>query len=122
MNRLWVQVRESCRDEGLDLVLIETLRDEERQRHYIATNVSWTARSKHLPQPPNNLSLAFDACPREYLVEKDWAPGAPQWLIYGDIGMELGLEWGGLWRRRDYAHMQLDECACEAHVTGLQEA
>lgn len=119
---LWVQVRERCRDEGVDLALIETLRDEERQRHYIATNVSWTARSKHLPQPPNSLSLAFDACPRAYLVEKDWAPGAPYWLIYGDIGMDLGLEWGGLWKRRDYAHMQLDECACEAPVPKALEA
>jgi hypothetical protein len=111
---LYVQVRERCRLEDVDLVLIETLRDELRQAHYIATNVSWTTRSKHLPQAPHGLALAFDCCPRDYLDEKDWAPGASQWLIYGDIGLSLGLQWGGLWRRRDYPHLMLDECLCEA--------
>lgn len=107
-----MEQREKAAAIGLDTVLIETLRDSNRQAYYLAIGVSWTLRSRHLPQPPNNLALAFDVCPKEYLSDKQWSPGAPLWFVLGDIGEELGLEWGGRWNQRDFAHFQLGTCAC----------
>ena len=95
------------------LVLIETLRDLERQRYYYNSRVSRTLKSKHLPQPPNGLSLAFDTCPREYLRLKGWAPDGGLWYALGSVGLALGLHWGGSWTRfPDRPHFYLTSCAC----------
>ena len=108
----YVALRDKAEPIGLDTVLIETLRDSNRQSYYMAIGVSWTMRSKHLPQPPNSLALAFDIAPKEYLSEKQWVPGGPLWFVLADIGEGLGLEWGGRWREKDYCHFQLGTCAC----------
>lgn len=113
VRRLWDQLREQATDKGIETVLIETLRDAERQSYYLAAGVSWTLRSKHLPQPPNGLALAFDAAPREVLHQKGWAPGANVWYELGEIGEDLGLEWGGTWVQRDYPHFQKSACSCK---------
>lgn len=94
------------------LTVYETIRTPELQEHYIEIGVSWTARSKHLPQPPRGLSLAFDAAPSEYLRLKAWNPHGPLWLAYGEAGEALGLAWGGRWKQRDKPHLQLDHCLC----------
>ncbi len=103
---------ETLRRGGQDLVLIETLRQADRQAHYIATGVSWTSKSKHLAQPPNGLSLAFDTCPRSYLAMKGWNPSGELWRCAGEAGEALGLTWGGRWKQRDLAHFQLEACLC----------
>lgn len=101
-----------------DLVVIETGRDEERQHHYLRTGVSQTMYSKHLPQPPNGKSIAFDVCPKPYLKEKGWAPGGPLWTQVAEAGKGLGLSWGGDWPNfKDRPHFQLDECSCWKKVT-----
>lgn len=94
------------------ITVYETLRTPELQAHYIDIGVSWTARSLHLPQPPNHLALAFDAAPSEYLVLKGWNPYGPLWLDYGEAGESLGLAWGGRWRQKDRPHLQLSRCEC----------
>lgn len=99
---------------GIRLTLIETLRDEERQRHYLAIGVSQTIKSLHLPQPPNGLALAFDVAPTAYLHVKGWNPVGDDWQTVGQISEGLGLEWGGRWPKlRDRPHHQLRECLCE---------
>lgn len=99
-------------ESGIDLVVIETARDEERQKHYINSGVSWTTNSKHMPQPPYGKSLAFDVCPKCIVCEKGWAPGHELWETLGLAGKVLGLEWGGDWRQKDRPHFQLGQCAC----------
>jgi len=119
---LYVQLRERAGAAGNEIALIETLRDATRQSYYLAMGVSWTLRSKHLPQPPHGLALAFDVCPKEYLAEKNWNPGGSLWYDLGREAEELGLEWGGSWMQRDYPHFALSECACSAPVAGSLEA
>lgn len=95
------------------LVVIETLRNEERQHYYLSIGASRTMNSKHLPQPPDDLSLAFDACPNTYLSLKAWHPRGIYWKNLGALGRKLGLEWGGDWKSfPDQPHFQLPECQC----------
>jgi hypothetical protein len=98
---------------GIYPVTIETLRAEDRQAYYVEIGVSWSMGSKHLPQPPNQLALAFDVCPQEYLAEPRWNPKGPLWDEMGRIGRSLGLLWGGDWKRTpDKPHFYLERCLC----------
>lgn len=98
---------------GVRVQTIETLRDLERQRWYVKTRVSRTLRSFHLPQPPLQLSLAFDVAPRAYLSMKGWNPGGLLWDEMGALGHTLGLQWGGDWAGwKDKPHFQLPACQC----------
>lgn len=94
--------------------VIETARDEARQRYYHAIGVSETLHSKHLPQPPKKLSLAIDLCPASYLRMKFWNPEGDEWSILGGKVGEAGLLWGGAWRTfKDKPHCYLESCECE---------
>lgn len=125
MHEYYTQVLEAVDTEPEILpggiVLIETLRDVERQEYYIKHGVSRTMHSLHLPQPPNGLSLAFDICPRAYLNTKNWSPGGGLWDDLADIALSddcplalrLGVTWGGEWEGwKDYPHFQIDKCGC----------
>jgi len=108
------QFVEQCRDAFIVPALIETLRAADRQQYYMDIGVSWTMASKHLPQPPNGLSLAFDVCPSSYLKEPKWFPFGPLWDEMGAIGQSIGLKWG-VWRdgkNIDKPHYYLDACEC----------
>lgn len=111
----WRDFATECKAREIPILLIETARDIARQRYYKSIGVSRTLKSMHLPQPPNGLSLAFDACPREYLRVKGWSPGGLLWPRLGRIGREgsLRLLWGGDWRTfPDLAHWYLERCLC----------
>ena len=100
---------------GIEVVTLETLRDETRQGYYVQTGVSRTMNSLHLPQPPQGLSLAYDLVPKEYLPMKGWNPGGPHWGVMGFIGEDLGMQWGGRWVRFvDKPHFQKRQCECSA--------
>jgi hypothetical protein len=83
--------------QGIPCALIDTGRTAVEQEVKLRQGVSWTQHSKHLPQPPEMKSKAFDVCPREYLAMKMWNPTGPLWQKLGVIGEELGLKWGGRW-------------------------
>lgn len=104
---------DAARDAGIRLALVETLRDAERQRYYVKIGTSWTLRSKHLPQPPNGLALAFDACPHDYLAMKGWNPGGPAWRVLADLAEAAGLRAGAnRTKRKDRPHYYQDACSC----------
>lgn len=94
------------------LKIIETLRTPERQRYYIEIGVSWTIRSKHLPQSPGGMALACDIAPSSLLKLKAWAPLSPLWTEMGEKGEGLGLKWGGRWKQKDLVHFELPKCLC----------
>lgn len=100
---------------GIHCTLIDTGRTSAEQTQKLLSKVSWTPHSKHLPQPPEDLSEAFDVCPTEYLVMKGWNPTGDLWPKLGDIGESLGLEWGGRWPHNpphsepDPGHFQWNE-------------
>lgn len=104
---------DSAEDNGILLTTIETIRQLERQAYYVNIGASRTMNSKHLPQPPNNLALAFDVVPTAYLKERHWHPKGEYWQTLGRIAEKLGLTWGGTWESFvDLPHFQADECFC----------
>lgn len=111
------------KDLGIPITCIETMRDLERQKFYLEQGTSQTLHSYHLPQPPKGLALAFDVAPIAYLALKGWAPGGPLWARLGQVGRDLGLEWGGDWTGgwKDKPHFQAAggrcHCALDKGVT-----
>jgi hypothetical protein len=102
-----VKLRASCIAIHLPVTIVGTLRTLEEQKKYLALGTSWTLDSKHLPQPPNGLSLAFDIVPTVLLTVKGWGPDSPLWNELGLLGKSLGLSWGGDWQEHpDKAHFE----------------
>jgi D-alanyl-D-alanine carboxypeptidase len=107
-----------CVIAGLPLTVEDTGRDQATQEANLAAGRSWTLNSKHLPQPPENLSEAIDTVPTALLSVKYWGwhgtidNSDPRWLQMGEIGEGLGLRWGGRWpvnpphSRPDPGHFQ----------------
>ena len=108
---------ETCKAANIDVAVIETARDLERQKYYRAIGTTRTLKSLHLPQPPRGKSLAFDVCPKAYLRIKGWFPMGPLWRNLAILGNARGLTWGGDWKKgddgwRDLSHFYLDRCEC----------
>lgn len=97
---------------GEQLQVIETLRQPDRQEHYLKIGVSWTKNSRHLPQKPKGLSLACDLAPKSLLKLKNWAPKNAFWEEMGLLGEAEGLIWGGRWWQKDLCHFELKKCEC----------
>ncbi|MCI0443039.1 M15 family metallopeptidase [bacterium] len=103
-----------CAEQSIAVLIIDTLRTPEEQEQNIIRGVSWTKNSKHLPQLPENKSMAIDLAPFQqyYLhgVKKlQWDATDPAWHIMGSIGEGLGLRWGGRWRKHDLGHFEYKE-------------
>ena len=109
-----------CIEAKVPVMIIDTLRTTAEQEVNIANGVSWTMNSKHLPQPPEGLALAYDLCP--YAVYQadgpdklNWDDTHRDWQIIGSIGERLGLKWGlikivkGKSVRYDLGHFQFTE-------------
>jgi peptidoglycan L-alanyl-D-glutamate endopeptidase CwlK len=101
-----------CVEQGLMVMIVDTLRTEAEQRDNLRRKVSWTRHSKHLPQPPAGLSLAYDLAPYEtyrlHGADKlQWDGADPAWLTIGQLGEALGLRWGGRWQTPDLGHFEL---------------
>lgn len=103
MQPLCVQFINLCQAAGLPVTIEDTGRDEAQQQENLKAGRSWTQNSRHLPQPPEGKSEAFDAVPKVLLSDKYWGwhgtleNSDPRWLQMGQIGEELGLRWGGRW-------------------------
>ena len=96
---------------GIPLLIVDTLRTPAEQEANLAKGVSWTTNSMHLPQPPDNKSLAIDVVPYSLyqLAGPDklaWDANNPVWQKLGAIGEKLGMSWGGRWKQRDMGHFQ----------------
>lgn len=79
------------REAGIFVSIITTLRTQAEQDDAVAHGVSQVKKSKHQE------GLAIDICPNELLDKKGWAPADPLWWELGEIGLALGLRWGGKW-------------------------
>lgn len=109
---------QKCEEAGIPVVIEDTGRDAQTQVANVTAGRSWTLNSKHLPQPPEMLSEAFDAVPKAMLSVKYWGwhgtieSSDPMWLQMGIIGELVGLKWGGRWivnpphSRPDPGHFQ----------------
>jgi peptidoglycan L-alanyl-D-glutamate endopeptidase CwlK len=54
-------------------------------------------------------SKAFDFAVRNDDATLNWNSSSAPWERAGEIGMELGLNWGGSWKTfKDYPHFEID--------------
>jgi hypothetical protein len=100
---------DTCLAAGVPVRVVDTGRTRAEQEQKRAQGVSWTTRSKHEPQPPEQKSEAGDVVPEAILEEHkpDWDPTNPLWLRIGIIGESLGLRWGGRWKTHpDPSHFE----------------
>jgi hypothetical protein len=109
----YFHVLEFCEYNGISIKTLETIRTLELQQHYLEIGASKTINSRHLPQPPNDLALAFDIVPVEYLTLKLWNPSGILWYRIAEFSKSVGLEPGTDWHRfQDNPHHQLMVCLC----------
>lgn len=100
-----------CAEQGIAVLIVDTLRTEAEQTANIAKGVSWTKNSKHLPQPPSGKSLAIDIVPySEFSLhgpdKLQWSSDDPVWETIAQIGEGLGLRSGHRWQQRDSGHFE----------------
>ncbi len=81
------------------LIITCTLRTLAEQDAAKAAGRSQIRQSKHLPQPPDQLSHALDVCPKS-ICHGDYSPTSPLWWELGEMAIGLGLRWGGRWDRK----------------------
>jgi len=110
----------------IPVMVVDTLRTPEEQKENLLKGVSWTSKSKHLPNSVDGKAQAVDICPYDefrirgmdklYWQTHDSDGNLlPVWKQIGEIGESCGLEWGGRWpnnppkSRPDYGHFQLNE-------------
>lgn len=93
-----------CVANGIDILIYETLRTEEKQRYYVASGKSQTMKSYHL------VGQALDFVP---VIN-----GQPDWSAYDRpeikkaiaFAKSLGFTWGGDWKTLvDKPHLQYDK-------------
>ena len=100
---------ELCDEEGIDLLITSTYRDNESQEALyeqgrtrpgkIVTNAK-SGESWH------NYRCAIDVVP---LIngKPNWDGSDPIWQVIGELGEKAGLEWAGRWRTfKELAHFQ----------------
>ncbi|SRR6266550_7116782 len=97
---------------GLDPVIEDTGRTPTEQEEKINLGVSWTNKSKHLPQPPEGKSEAVDIVPKACMKEKYWGwtgeveTSHPHWAKLIELVESVGLESGVHFPHPDPGHVQ----------------
>lgn len=106
------QLLAQAKAKGLDPVIEDTGRAPAEQSVKVATGVSWTYKSRHLPQPPEGKSEAVDVVPRACMKLKYWGWNGtienshPDWGELIEIGESLGLRSGVHFPHPDPGHFE----------------
>ena len=98
---------EGMKAENIDFIITCTGRSPAEQEALYAKGrtkpgkiVTWTLKSKHIE------GKAFDICIMENGVP-DWNVSNPDWTRAGEIGVSVGLIWGGNFKTtKDFPHFE----------------
>ena len=112
-----------CKAENIPVFITETWRDTQRQRELwikgrdsfgkiikqsAVVTYSKPGTSKHeFTITGKPASKAFDVGLKNADGSADWDDTNPHWFRMGEIGEELGLTWGGHFKRPDKPHFQI---------------
>lgn len=103
---LAVEFLARCVEAGVMVMIVDTLRTPAEHADNLARGVSWTTRSKHLD------GLAIDVAPFETFMlhgpdKLQWDASDTIWLKLGQIGEQVGMVWGGRWKKTpDVGHFE----------------
>lgn len=106
------QLVDVCYMQGIELIIASTYRDIEAQDHLYTQGRVIPGQIVTHTKPGNswhNWKRAFDIIPLKNGKPVTSIRGHEKdiWMQIGELGMELGLEWGGSWSRHpEYDHFQ----------------
>ncbi|PGV00375.1 SH3 domain-containing protein [Bacillus thuringiensis] len=91
-----------CIDNGIEVLIYETIRTVEQQREYVRKGASQTMRSYHL------VGQALDFVPIQSNGTEDWnGYNKEPWASAIRYAKQIGFEWGGDWKGfLDSPHLQ----------------
>ena len=91
-----------CIDNGIEVLIYETIRTVEQQREYVRKGASQTMRSYHL------VGQALDFVPIQSNGTEDWnGYNKEPWASAIRYAKQIGFEWGGNWKGFvDSPHLQ----------------
>ncbi|UDW00914.1 M15 family metallopeptidase [Bacillus cereus] len=91
-----------CMDNGIEVLIYETIRTVEQQREYVRKGASQTMRSYHL------VGQALDFVPIQSNGTEDWnGYNKEPWASAIRYAKQIGFEWGGDWKGFvDSPHLQ----------------
>ncbi|PEF01512.1 peptidase M15 [Bacillus thuringiensis] len=91
-----------CIDNGIEVLIYETIRTVEQQREYVRKGASQTMRSYHL------VGQALDFVPIQSNGTEDWIGyNKEPWASAIRYAKQIGFEWGGDWKGFvDSPHLQ----------------
>ena len=98
-----------CHEQGIDLLVTSTYRDNESQEQLYEQGRSLPGRIVTNAKPGeswHNYRCAVDVVP---LVngKPNWDGSDPIWQTIGELGEKAGLEWAGRWHSfKELAHFQ----------------
>lgn len=110
LQPIFYKFQDAMEEAGIDFIVTCTRRTQAEQdalyeqgRSKPGKIVTWTRKSKHIE------GKAFDIVIMEN-GKPDWNVTHPNWTKAGEIGMSIGLDWGGAWiKSKDFPHFQLRE-------------
>jgi len=91
-----------CIDNGIEVLIYETIRTVEQQREYVRKGASQTMRSYHL------VGQALDFVPIQSNGTEDWnGYNKEPWALAIRYAKQIGFKWGGDWKGFvDSPHLQ----------------
>jgi peptidoglycan L-alanyl-D-glutamate endopeptidase CwlK len=98
-----------CKDEGIDLLVTSTYRDNESQQALYEqgrTTAGKVVTNAKAGDSWHNWRCAVDVVPMVN-GKPNWDGLHPVWNRIGELGEQAGLEWAGRWRTfKELAHFQ----------------
>jgi len=98
-----------CKDEGIDLLVTSTYRDNESQQALYEqgrTTAGKVVTNAKAGDSWHNWRCAVDVVPMVN-GKPNWDGSDPVWSKIGELGEQAGLEWAGRWRSfKELAHFQ----------------
>lgn len=100
------ELRSKAENKGVSFIITCTYRSQVEQdslyaqgRSIEGRKVTWTKYSTHTDRRAFDVAVVVNS-------EVSWNPD--DYLLLGEIGESIGLEWGGNWKKKDYCHFQFN--------------
>lgn len=106
MKPLAIELLARCCEQGIPVMIVDTLRTPQEHAINLAKGVSWTIRSKHLTGDAIDICL-YDEYKANGPDKLLWNADHPHWMKVVAIGESLGLVAGARWKQRDMGHFEL---------------
>lgn len=116
MQELYYLFEDKMAEAGIPFMVTSTYRSPEEQANLYAQGrtkpgkiVTWVKHSKHNDRKAFDIAILKMGVPVWDVKISVDGDDIPDYEEAGQIGMEIGLTWGGSWKKKDYCHFELNE-------------